>query len=155
MNRLGDLNDSFIANEKRAEHLATQQQRDKLILDKINTDDRVPYSLQRGPSQEGYRANSFLNDERPVKLSRPNAGGPSQNIGKENQQRQNINIDESEDTFHNQDELARILARGEKLRKQMDQALEADDAWEALHGPHAVPKKYVPPFLSAKDEGNK
>jgi len=29
----------------------------------------------------------------------------------------------------------------------MDQALDADVAWEALHGPHVVPKKYVPPFL--------
>jgi|LauGreDrversion4_2_1035121.scaffolds.fasta_scaffold250585_2 hypothetical protein len=29
----------------------------------------------------------------------------------------------------------------------MDQALDADVAWEALHGKHAVPKKYVPPFL--------
>ncbi len=29
----------------------------------------------------------------------------------------------------------------------MDQALDADVAWEALHGPHTVPKKYVPPFL--------
>ena len=38
-------------------------------------------------------------------------------MGKENQQRNIINIDETEDTFHNQDELAKILARGEKLRK--------------------------------------
>jgi hypothetical protein len=37
----------------------------------------------------------------------------------------------------------------------MDQALDADAAWEALHGPHAVPKKYVPPFLSEKQEERK
>ena len=73
--------------------------------------------------------------------------------GKENQQRNRINIDESEDTYHNQDELAKILARGERLRNQMDQALDSDVAWEALHGKHAVPKKYVPPFLAGgKDE---
>jgi hypothetical protein len=29
----------------------------------------------------------------------------------------------------------------------MDQALDSDAAWEALHGPHVVPKKYIPPFL--------
>jgi len=35
----------------------------------------------------------------------------------------------------------------------MYQALDADVAWEALHGKHAVPKKYVPPFLAgAKEE---
>jgi len=41
-------------------------------------------------------------------------GGPQ--IGKENQPRNRINIDENEDTFHNQDDLAKILARGERLR---------------------------------------
>jgi hypothetical protein len=41
-------------------------------------------------------------------------------MNKENQQRNRITIDESEDTFHNQDELAKILARGEKLKRQMD-----------------------------------
>jgi len=73
-------------------------------------------------------------------------------IGKENQPRNRINIDEGEDTFHNQDELAKILARGERLRNQMDQALDADDAWESLHGKHLVPKKYVPPFLAGTKE---
>lgn len=34
----------------------------------------------------------------------------------------------------------------------MDQALDADAAWEAIHGPHAVPKKYVPPFLNKQEE---
>jgi hypothetical protein len=29
----------------------------------------------------------------------------------------------------------------------MNQALQADDAWETLHGKFEVPKKYVPPFL--------
>lgn len=28
----------------------------------------------------------------------------------------------------------------------MDEALEADKAWEDLHGPHTIAKKYVPPF---------
>lgn len=28
----------------------------------------------------------------------------------------------------------------------MEEAI-GDDAWEKLHGPHEVPKKYVPPFL--------
>jgi len=28
--------------------------------------------------------------------------------------------------------------------------LDSDVAWEALHGPHVVPKKYIPPFLAAK-----
>lgn len=53
--------------------------------------------------------------------------------GKENQRRQ-INIDETEDTFHNQDELAKILARGQRLKDQMDQALDSNTAWESLHG---------------------
>jgi hypothetical protein len=34
----------------------------------------------------------------------------------------------------------------------MDQALNQDLAWEALHGPHAVPKKYVPPFQQKSKE---
>ena len=38
--------------------------------------------------------------------------------GKENQ-RNIINIDENEDTFHNAEEFERIFARGEKLKKQM------------------------------------
>ena len=29
----------------------------------------------------------------------------------------------------------------------MNDAMQQDNAWETLHGPHAVPKKYVPPFL--------
>ena len=28
----------------------------------------------------------------------------------------------------------------------MDEAI-GDDAWEKLHGPHEIPKKYIPPFL--------
>lgn len=34
----------------------------------------------------------------------------------------------------------------------MDQALDQDEAWNALHGPHIVPKKYVPPFLKPDPE---
>lgn len=34
----------------------------------------------------------------------------------------------------------------------MDQALDTGNAWESLHGQHAVPKKYVPPFLTKKEE---
>ena len=32
----------------------------------------------------------------------------------------------------------------------MDQALDSGVAWEALHGPHAIPKRYIPPFESTK-----
>ena len=28
----------------------------------------------------------------------------------------------------------------------MDEAM-GDDAWEKLHGPNEIPKRYVPPFL--------
>jgi hypothetical protein len=37
----------------------------------------------------------------------------------------------------------------------MDQALDSDFAWDALHGKHAVPKKYVPPFLAAGKDDTK
>jgi len=67
-------------------------------------------------------------------------------MGKENN-RMNINIAEEEDTFHNEEEFAKIFNRGENLRKQMNQVLEKDKAWETIHGVHEVPKKYVPPFL--------
>jgi len=35
----------------------------------------------------------------------------------------------------------------------MDEAI-GEDAWEKLHGPHEIPKKYIPPFLQeeARDE---
>jgi len=114
----------------------------------------VAFSLERGGGE--YRPNYF-GDERPTR-ERSQKPAPGQKpfdsfTGKENQQRNRINIDESEDTYHNQDELEKILARGERLRNQMDQALDSDVAWEALHGKHAVPKKYVPPFLAAgKDD---
>lgn len=32
----------------------------------------------------------------------------------------------------------------------MDQALDADRAWEQIHGDHAIPKTYVPPFMRDK-----
>eukprot|EP00350_Pseudokeronopsis_sp_OXSARD2_P011826 CAMPEP_0170552330 /NCGR_PEP_ID=MMETSP0211-20121228/10227_1 /TAXON_ID=311385 /ORGANISM="Pseudokeronopsis sp., Strain OXSARD2" /LENGTH=47 /DNA_ID= /DNA_START= /DNA_END= /DNA_ORIENTATION= len=46
----------------------------------------------------------------------------------------NINIAEEEDTFHNEEEFAKIFNRGENLRKQMNQVLEKDKAWETIHG---------------------
>jgi len=47
------------------------------------------------------------------------------------QNRQQINIDENEDTFTNQDQLHGILARGERLRKQMADALDpSTSVWE-------------------------
>ena len=149
------MNDSFEYNEKKAQQL-TQQEKNSKIHDKIFQDDRVAFSLERGGGE--YRPNYF-GDERPTRerSQKPATGHqPSDSFtGKENQQRNRINIDESEDTYHNQDELAKILARGERLRNQMDQALDSDVAWEALHGKHAVPKKYVPPFLAAGKEDPK
>ena len=44
------------------------------------------------------------------------------------------------------------MARGQKLMGKIDQTLEADMAWESLHGPHIVPKKYVPPVLSGASD---
>ena len=42
---------------------------------------------------------------------------------------------EADDTFTNQDELSNILARGERLKKQMSDALDpSTSAWEQLHG---------------------
>ena len=89
----------------------------------------------------------FESDERPTRDG-------NLRKGKENLQRNTITIDENDDTFHNQGELASILARGQKLRDQMDQALDSDMAWQSIHGPHIVPKKYVPPFLSKGREGH-
>ena len=100
--------DSFIANEKKASELADRE-KNQLIHDKIFQDTRVPTSLQGTRQNEEYKSTRFAHgevDERPTR-EKPR--------GKENQ-RAVINIDESEDTFHNQDELAKILARGNKLR---------------------------------------
>jgi hypothetical protein len=81
-------------------------------------------------------------DERPTRERQTGSRGN----GKENLQRNRIKIDDNEDTFQNESELQKILNRGHKLREQMDQALDSDIAWESLHGPHIIPKKYVPPF---------
>ena len=110
----------------------------------------MPITLQgRQRPGDDYKAKDFKGQPANRDLDeQPTRDRPS---NKENQKNK-INIDESEDTFHNQDELQKILARGMKLRNQMDEALDSDAAWEALHGPHAVPKKYVPPFLAGREE---
>lgn len=40
-----------------------------------------------------------------------------------------------------------ILNRAENLKKQMSDVLDPSKAWETFHGPHAVQKEYMPPFL--------
>ena len=57
-----------------------------------------------------------------------------------------INIDENEDTIHTKAGFDKILQRGKRLQSRMDEAM-GDDAWEKLHGPNEIPKRYVPPFL--------
>ncbi len=37
----------------------------------------------------------------------------------------------------------------------MEQALTQNISWEAIHGPHQVPKQYVPPFLQQEEEKKK
>jgi hypothetical protein len=54
----------------------------------------------------------------------------------------------------------KIIARGQRLKEQMDQALDSNSAWESLHGAHHVPKRYVPPFQQrgveeTKDENDR
>ena len=101
MNRQPKLNDSFEENER----LANQQ-----II--AFSDDRVPSSLQGKKTDSEYKKQAFVDfeiDERPTR-ERP---------GKENK-RNVINIDENEDTFHNEEQFEKIFARGEKLKRQMD-----------------------------------
>ena len=45
-----------------------------------------------------------------------------------------------------------ILKRGARLQQQMADALTTKNAWESLHGIHAVPKTYVPPFAEPSPE---
>lgn len=42
------------------------------------------------------------------------------------------------------------MQRGHALKNKMEEAI-GDDAWTELHGPHAVPKKYTPPFLGREN----
>jgi len=42
--------------------------------------------------------------------------------------RKKINIDENEDTYHNQEEFKKALERGRRLKERMNEALD-DDAW--------------------------
>lgn len=66
--------------------------------------------------------------------------------------RQKINIDENDDTFHNQEEFKKVLERGRKLKERMNEALD-EDAWRQLHGPHEIPKtSYVNPFQSQANQ---
>ncbi|CDW78943.1 c2 domain-containing protein 3 [Stylonychia lemnae] len=146
-----DLDDSFEENEKLA-HKMTQQDRNKKIIENAFRDDRIPssYQDQKNPSSYKKQDFDFEIDERPTR-ERPNRNTEKVRGGKENQ-RNLINIDENEDTFTNQAEFDRIFARGEKLRQQMNQALDSDNAWETLHGTHQVPKRYIPPFLQEEQK---
>ena len=60
--------------------------------------------------------------------------------------RQTIDIDENNDNYHNVDAFSKAIERAKRLKGKMEEAI-GDDAWEKLHGPNEVPKKYVPPFL--------
>ena len=64
--------------------------------------------------------------------------------------RQKINIDENDDTFSNVNEFKKIIDRGQRLKERMNDAI-GEDEWTKLHGPHNIPKKYVPPFLQQDD----
>lgn len=64
--------------------------------------------------------------------------------------RQLIDIDENNDTLHNVDAFSKAIERAKRLKGKMEEAI-GDNAWEKLHGPHEVPKKYVPPFLRGDD----
>jgi len=57
-----------------------------------------------------------------------------------------IDIDENNDTLPNVDAFSKAIERAKRLKGKMEEAI-GDNAWEKLHGPHEVPKKYVPPFL--------
>jgi hypothetical protein len=126
--------------------------------EETNMDDlRVPTSLkQTRDSDRNYLKDRFLGgalpeggkaDEHPQKLTdqRP-VKGPGSNLPAKTAQaaRATIDLDENDESNEN---FARILARGVRLKAQMDEAIDADNAWEELHGPHAIAKKYVPPFM--------
>jgi hypothetical protein len=49
------------------------------------------------------------------------------------QNRKQIVIDENDDTF-NAGEMESILQRGQRLQKQMAEALTTTSAWESIHG---------------------
>jgi hypothetical protein len=76
----------------------TKQEKDKRITDKVFSDDRIPSSYQPRKGDSSYKKTDFdfqINE-------RPTRDRPQKDMagGKENQ-RSLINIDESEDTFHN------------------------------------------------------
>ena len=57
-----------------------------------------------------------------------------------------VQIDMNENEESSTDFMA-IMARGKRLQEKMDQALDHDRAWSDIHGDHAIPKTYVPPFM--------
>lgn len=143
------LDDSFETNEQLAQQL-TKQDKNQQLITNVFTDDRIPSSYQpkRGDSTYKKTDFDFEIDERPTReRSTKRANTKKEQLNEKENQRNLINIDENEDTLHNQNEFERIFARGEKLRQQMTQVLDTDNAWTALHGQHEVPKRYVPPFL--------
>ena len=97
----------------------TKPENDKRIIERAFTDDRIPSSLQSQKSDLLYKKSDFdfeIN-ERPTR-DRPSKSQSkiASTINKENQ-RNMINIDENEDTFHNQEQFAKIFNRGERLRQ--------------------------------------
>ena len=121
------------------------------------TDSRVPTSLkQNKASERNYLKDKFrgelesqslasqnqkLTDERPVRDTNSNLPAKKRAV---------VEIEENEESNGN---FAKLLARGERLRRQMDDALDTDNAWEQLHGKHNIEKTYVPPFV--QDEVSK
>jgi hypothetical protein len=67
--------------------------------------------------------------------------------------RQLIEINENDDTLPNIDAFSKAIDRAKRLKGKMEEAI-GDNAWEKLHGPHEVPKKYVPPFLRNDERQN-
>lgn len=53
----------------------------------------------------------------------------------------------------NVDAFSKAIERAKRLKDKMEEAI-GDNAWEKLHGPHEVPKKYVPPFLRNDERQN-
>ncbi len=112
---------------------------------------------ENGEAVQIIRARSFEKDlnERPTR-DRPNKQGPQAEIEHAQQKprkRQLIEINDNDDTLPNVDAFSKAIDRAKRLKGKMEEAIR-DNAWEKLHGPHKVPKKYVPPFLRNEERQN-
>ena len=132
------MNDSFEKNEQLAREFPGIRQNTSAMFNKRGAEFQV--DLDEKPTRD-----------RPLnQVSFGSAAFKQGETGQFGGGRQQINIDENDDTFHNVNEFKKIMERGQRLKERMNEAI-GEDAWTKLHGPHEIPKKYVPPFLREDD----